>query len=548
LNRIRSTIVSYLPSATYVDITGVRSHPARLPAVAFGAGKFILGSFDLDPHALLPSRLLVSRALQCYCPPARSNDVHSAAARAAQSMRSRTASGRVASATLIPTATPIPTGSVTTVDEKSTGADLTGARGQHESAVPEGAAAAGSRSRILDDFAAYRMMQRRIEDAAQRGIMLPFFQPRDGVSGGTIRWNGQDLVNYSGYNYLGLSGHPSVSEAAKQAIDRYGTSASASRIVSGEIELHGVLERRLATFLGTEDCLVFISGYLTNLTVIGHLFSRPDVIVHDAMAHNSIITGCRLSEARTLSFPHENWPALDEIMAPVRPTARRGLLVTEGIYSMDGDIIDIDRAIAAKHRHDLLLMVDEAHSFGIIGNTGRGVCERAGVPASSIDIHMGTLSKTLASCGGYIAGDQSLIDYLRYTAPGFLFSVGLSPADTAAALAALDVLEIEPERPGQLQENARLFRRLARKVGLDVGGAEESPVVPLILRNSELCVRLSLALLELGVNVQPIIYPAVAEDAARLRFFITHNHTEAQFAATLPLVARELERLHAMVA
>jgi 8-amino-7-oxononanoate synthase len=155
------------------------------------------------------------------------------------------------------------------------------------------------------------------------------------------------------------------------------------------------------------------------------------------------------------------------------------------------------------------------------------------------------LSKSLASCGGYIAGDQSLIDYLRFTAPGFLFSVGLSPADTAAALAALEILEAEPERPRQLQERAGLFRHLARQSGLAVGGAEVSPVVPLVLGNSELCIRLSLALVELGINVQPIIYPAVAEDAARLRFFITHGHTEEQFRATIPQIAQQLEILRA---
>jgi 8-amino-7-oxononanoate synthase len=424
------------------------------------------------------------------------------------------------------------------LQDERTGADRTGAGSEafrrNEAAAPV---------RVLDGFATYRMMKRRIGDAADRGIMLPFFQPRDGLSGATIRWDGRELTNYSGYNYLGLSGHPAVSRAAKAAIDRYGTSASASRIVSGEIALHGELEHRLAAFLGTEDCLVFVSGYLTNVTVIGHLFSRPDIIVHDAMAHNSIITGCRLSEARVLGFPHEDWAALDEILAPLRAGARRGLLVTEGIYSMDGDTIDIRQAVAAKQRHDLLLMVDEAHSFGVLGPAGRGICEEAGIPASSVDILMGTLSKTLASCGGYIAGDRSLIDYLRFTVPGFLFSVGLSPADTAAALAALDVLEAEPERPLRLRERCRAFRRLARQAGLEVGGAEDSPVVPLILGNSELCVRLSLALLDHGINVQPIVYPAVAEDAARLRFFITHDHSEAQFAATLPLVASELARL-----
>jgi 8-amino-7-oxononanoate synthase len=401
---------------------------------------------------------------------------------------------------------------------------------------------------VLDGFPGYQIMQRRIAEAARRGILLPFFQPRDGVSGGTIRRDGRELINYSGYNYLGLSGHPAVSQAAKDAIDQYGTSASASRIVSGEIELHGELERRLAAFLGTEECLVFVSGYLTNLTVIGHLFSRPDIVVHDAMAHNSIIAGCKLSEARIVSFPHDDWPALDAQLAPLRSASRRGLLVTEGIYSMDGDILDIAGAVAAKRRHDLLLMVDEAHSFGILGRTGRGVCEHAGVPSRSVDILMGTLSKTLAGCGGYIAGDRSLIGYLRHSAPGFLFSVGLSPPDTAAAIAALGILEQEPERAQKLRDTARLFRQIARRYGLKVGGAEESPVVPLVIGDSERCVRLSLRLLELGINVQPIIHPAVAEDAARLRFFITTNHTEGHFRATIPLIARELEQLTATAA
>ena len=391
-------------------------------------------------------------------------------------------------------------------------------------------------------------MQRRIAEAARRGILLPFFQPRDGVGDSIIRRNGRNFINYSGYNYLGLSGHPKVSQAAKDAIDQYGTSASASRIVSGEIALHGELERRLAAFLGTEECIVFVSGYLTNLTVIGHLFSRPDIVVHDALAHNSIITGSQLSEACVVAFPHDDWPALDALMTEQRATARRGLLVTEGIYSMDGDILDIASALAAKRRHDLLLMVDEAHSLGILGRTGRGICEHAGLPADSIDILMGTLSKTLAGCGGYIAGDRSLISYLRHSAPGFLFSVGLSPPDTAAALAALDVLEKEPGRAQQLRETSLLFRQIARRYGLAVGGADDSPIVPLVIGESERCVRLSLRLLELGINVQPIIHPAVPDSAARLRFFITTNHTEAQFRETLPLVARELEQLVAPAA
>lgn len=398
-------------------------------------------------------------------------------------------------------------------------------------------------SGVVHDFAGYRILRKRFADAARRGINNPFFQPRDGVSGSKVRWHGRDLTNYSGYNYLGLSGHPTVSQAAKDAIDKYGTSASASRIVAGQIELHGELERRIASFLGTEDCIVFVSGYLTNVTVISHLFSRPDVVVHDSLAHNSIITGCKLSEARVLNFAHGNWTGLDNALTPIRSKFRRGLLIGEGVYSMDGSVLDMAGAMAAKKRHDLMLMVDEAHSLGILGATGRGICEHAGLPPNSVDIHMGTLSKTLASCGGYIAGDRTLVEYLRFLAPGFIFSVGLSPPDTAAAIAALDVLEREPGRPRLLRDIARRFRELARQWGLPVGGEEESPVVPLIVGDSERCVLLSQRLLERGVHVQPIVYPAVANDGARLRFFITTNHTEAQLRATMPLVAEELERL-----
>lgn len=395
----------------------------------------------------------------------------------------------------------------------------------------------------MEGFTGYRMLKRRMAEAEQRGIRSPFFQPRDGVSNSTIRWNGHELINYSGYNYLGLSGHPAVSRAAKDAIDKYGTSASASRIVSGQIELHGELERRIAAFLGAEDCLVFVSGYLTNVTVIGHLFSRPDVVTYDSIAHNSIITGARLSEARVLCYPRDDWTALDEMLAPIRSGLRRGLLVAEGVYSMDGCVLDLERAIAAKRRHDLMLMVDEAHSIGILGATGRGICEHAGIAPHHVDILMGTLSKTLASCGGYVAGNRALIEYLRYLAPGFLFSVGLSPPDTAAAIAALDILEREPERTQHLRERARLFRALARQWGLAVGGAEDTPVVPLVIGDSERCGLLAQRLLERGIHVQPIIYPAVADDAARLRFFITATHTEEQIAATVPAVAQELEGL-----
>src|SRR6201996_9018771 len=399
------------------------------------------------------------------------------------------------------------------------------------------------RKSIVDDFAGYRALQRRFHDLESTGMQIPFFQPRDGVSHSVIRREGQSVISFSGYNYLGLNGHPAVLSAAKNAIDKYGTSASASRIVAGQIELHGELEQKLARFLGTDDALVFISGYLTNVSVISHLLARPDAVIYDSGAHNSIITGARLSGAKTFTYQNGDWDELDSILERERGGFRRGLIVAEGVYSMDGQILDLKKLVEIKKKHDVLIMVDEAHSFGIVGDTGRGVCEAAGLPVDAIDVYMGTLSKTLASAGGYIAGDAGLIEYMRFLCPGLIFSVGLSPADTGAAIAALDILEREPHRPKRLRERARFFRQVARENGLHVGGDEESPVASLIVGDDKMAMALSQNLLERGIEVQPIVRPAVSATTARLRFFLTANHTEEQILETVPAVAQELEKL-----
>ncbi len=399
------------------------------------------------------------------------------------------------------------------------------------------------RKSVVDDFAGYRALRRRFQDLESTGMDIPFFQPRDGVSHSVIRREGQNLVSFSGYNYLGLNGHPAVLSAAKNAIDKYGTSASASRIVAGQIELHGELEQKLARFLGTDDALIFISGYLTNVSVIAHLLARPDAVIYDNQAHNSIITGARLSGAKTFTYQNGDWDALDRLLEKERAGFRRGLIVAEGVYSMDGQILDLKKAVEIKKKHDMLLMVDEAHSFGIVGQTGRGVRESYGMPIDSIDVYMGTLSKTLASSGGYIAGDAGLIEYMRFLCPGLVFSVGLSPADTAAALAALDILEREPHRPKRLRDRSRFFRQVARDNGLTIGGDEDSPVASLVVGDDKMAIALSHNLLQRGIEVQPIVRPAVSATTARLRFFLTANHTEEQILETVPVIARELEKL-----
>jgi 8-amino-7-oxononanoate synthase len=394
-------------------------------------------------------------------------------------------------------------------------------------AAAEQAEMAGS---VVDRFAGYRRLRRRLESAARHGLGSLLFRTRPEP--------GDAVLDFSGYDYLGLSTHPLVRAAARAAIDRYGTSVSASRIVSGQIGLHAELERRLARFLGTEDCIVLVSGYLTNVTVIDHLFGRPDLLVHDDGAHNSILTGCRLAGAERVTYPCGDWAALDRLVVPLRPRHRRGLLVAEGVYSMDGAILDLPRAVAAKQRHDLLLMVDEAHSLGVLGRTGRGIVEQAGLAPDAVDIRMGTLSKSLASCGGYIVGDRGLIEYLRHLAPGFIFSVGLSPPDTAAALAALGVLEQEPERVRQLRERVGLFRSLALEHRLPVTGDPAAPIASLLVGDGERCMELSRRLLAAGIHVPPVLPPAVANGAARLRFFITLRHGPRAIETAVRQVAR----------
>ncbi len=383
-----------------------------------------------------------------------------------------------------------------------------------------------------------------LNDGAKRlGVSNPYFKLHQGLADATTQINDRQFINFASYNYLGLNGHPEVNEAAKAAIDCYGTSVSASRAVSGERPIHRELEKSIAKAYGVDSAVAFVSGHATNVTTIGYLFGNNDLILHDELIHNSVLQGALLSGARRLSFPHNDLDALDRILMEQRRQFERVLIVVEGIYSMDGDYPNLPRLIEIKSKHKAFLMVDEAHSFGVMGATGKGIREHFGVDGKEVDMWMGTMSKALAGCGGYIAGEHALIDHLKFLAPGFLYSVGMAPPLAAASLAALQCMQREPERVTTLQERGKLFLQLAKSADIDTGASMGLAVIPAIIGSSLNAARLSAALHEQGINAQPIVYPAVPEKTARLRFFISCQHTTAQIETTIEVLAKEIGRL-----
>jgi 8-amino-7-oxononanoate synthase/acyl carrier protein len=401
----------------------------------------------------------------------------------------------------------------------------------------------GPQHHQIAQFPEYVRLRQSLNLLEATGLGNPYFAVHDGITNERIRVGDRELLNFSSYNYVGMSGDPTVARAAQEAIGQLGTSVSASRLVSGEKQIHRDLEAAIARFLGTEASVAFVGGHATNESVIGHLFGPGDLVLHDALAHNSIVQGAILSGARRRAFPHSDWRAAEALLNEHRQEYRRVLIAIEGVYSMDGDIAPLPEFIELKRRHKALLMVDEAHSMGTIGQHGRGIGEYYGVDRHDVDIWMGTLSKSFGSCGGYVAGSKELVEYLKYTAPGFVYSVGLAPPSAAAALAAIRLLEAQPERVEQLQARARLFLELARSRGLNTGVSKDSPVVPVILGNSMHCLHLSRALLARGINVQPILHPAVDESAARLRFVLTSRHTEEQIRVAIDAIGEELEKI-----
>lgn len=366
----------------------------------------------------------------------------------------------------------------------------------------------------------------------------PYFVVHDSPLLDVSLYEGRDVVNFGSYNYLAMSGDPEVNQAATEALLKYGSSASGSRLLAGEKSIHKELEQAIARWKHTEDSLVIVSGHATNVSFVGNFCNQYDLILYDVLCHNSIGQGLEISPASSRAFPHNDMAVLEGILQRRRDDYEKVLVIVEGAYSMDGDVAPVPELVALKKKYDFFLMVDEAHSAGVLGEHGGGVDEYFNLEPDDIDIKMGTFSKTLGTCGGYLAGSASLIKYLRYNLPGFVFSVGISPVLAGATLKAVEIIERDNSRVKALQNNIDIFMREAKIRGFDTPAKGESAIVPILIGDDVAAFKLSMQMLENGVFVPPAVYPAVPRGQARLRFCLTSAHKENQIIDALDLLEK----------
>ena len=353
----------------------------------------------------------------------------------------------------------------------------------------------------------------------------------ESASAAESRFDGKDVINLASNNYLGLTTHPRLREAALEAVRKYGVGSGAVRTISGTMKLHMELEERIAAFKNVEACVVFQSGFAANAGTVSAILGPDDHIVSDELNHASIIDGCRLSRAKIHVFPHQDVAAAERALAQLDQGPGRKLLISDGVFSMDGDIGPLPGLVEAAGKHGAIMMVDDAHSSGVLGRNGRGTVDHFGLHGR-VDIQVGPLSKAIGVLGGYVCGSRDLIEFLYHRARPFLFSTSHPPAVAAACLAAFDVLEQEPERIDRLWENTRYFKKGLAAAGFDTG-LSETPITPVIVGDAKLAHQLSRELFEQGVLATGIGFPTVPKGRARVRTIVTATHTAAELDRAL---------------
>jgi glycine C-acetyltransferase len=345
------------------------------------------------------------------------------------------------------------------------------------------------------------------------------------------RFDGKQVINLASNNYLGLTTHPKLREAALAAVRKYGVGSGAVRTISGTMSIHMQLEERIAAFKNVEACVVFQSGFAANAGTVAAILTPEDHIISDELNHASIIDGCRLSKAKIHVFPHKDAAAAEKILADLAGTPGRKLLVTDGVFSMDGDIGPLPGLVEAAERHGAIMMVDDAHASGVLGRNGRGTIDHFGVHGR-VHVQVGTLSKAIGVLGGYVCGSRDLIEFLYQRARPFLFSTSHPPAVAAACLAAFDVLEQEPELIDKLWDNARYFKQGLSSAGFNTG-ISETPITPVIVGEAALAYQLSRELFDEGVLATGIGFPTVAKGRARVRTIVAATHTRPELDRAL---------------
>lgn len=383
-------------------------------------------------------------------------------------------------------------------------------------------------------------MKQRLEEIRFKDLYY-YNQPIAELRGGArVLVNGREMGMYASYSYLGLIGHPRINAAAREAVERYGTGTHGVRTLAGTLAIHQALEETIAHFKHAEAALTFTSGFVTNYSVIATLLGRNDYVISDKLNHASIVDGCLMSGAKFLRFRHNDMEALEERLQQV-PAGATKLVVVDAVFSMDGDVIDFPRLVELCRRYHAWLMVDEAHSVGVLGASGRGIEEHFGMP-DTIDIKMGTLSKTIPSVGGYIAGRKDLIEYLRHTSRAYIFSAALPPAQAAAAKAAFEVILDEPWRVEKLRRNAAQFIQGLQQRGFNTLYSTTA-IVPVICGDDETAYRMTREVQHQGIFVLPVVSPAVPPELARLRATVTAAHEPEEIEVAMDVIAEAGKRI-----
>jgi glycine C-acetyltransferase len=400
-------------------------------------------------------------------------------------------------------------------------------------------------STTLSQRSQLKHLTAQLDDLKQRGT---YFKLRvlDDAQGPVCTYDGRKVINLASNNYLGLCDHPKLCEAAIEATKTYGVGSGAVRTIAGTMKIHMELEEKIAAFKNVEACVVFQSGFSANAGTVSSILGKEDFIISDELNHASIIDGARLSRAKIKVFRHKDAAHAEELLKEIQNEPGHKLIITDGVFSMDGDIGPVDKLCDLADKYGAIMMVDDAHASGVLGRNGRGSVDHFGCHGR-VDIQVGTLSKAIGALGGYVCGSRDLIDYLYHRARPFLFSTSHPPSVTATCIAAFDLLENEPERIERLWDNTRYFKTELGRIGFDIGGvttpASETPITPIIIGDGKKTMEFSKALFDAGVMATGIAFPTVAEGKARIRTIMTSEHTKEQLDQALNTLETVAKRM-----